>query len=139
MAGLEGADHDVGPDLQAHVVARVDAEQVVEHGLDPVGLLDLDEHGGRQLAGPRQQRVVDRDLLGDLPGVDDALGADHLLDLEPHGLAALEHKRQVATDGHPPLGLQRDDRAASLVAHLLVLVEVQDLVDRDRGHAPSRP
>ena len=124
MAGLEGADHDVGPDLQAHVVARVDAEQVVEHGLDPVGLLDLDEHGGRQLARPWQQRIVDRDLLGDLVEVDDALGPDHLLDLEPHGLAVLEHERQVAADGHPPLGLQRDDRATTLVAHLLVLVEV---------------
>jgi hypothetical protein len=102
-------------------------------------LADLDEHGRRQLTPPEQQRVVDGQLLGDLVVVDDALGAEHLLDLEPHGLVVLEDERQVAADADPAIGLERDDRLASRRAHLLVVVQVQELGGGDGSHAASSP
>ena len=90
MPGLESPDDHLRADLQADVVARVDAEQRIQHGLDVARVADLDEHRRRELAGPGQQVVVHAELVRDLRVVDDPLGADHLLDLEPHGPAVLE-------------------------------------------------
>ena len=89
-SGLEAPDHHVRPHLHAQVILRVDAEETIEHRLDLRRLRDLDHHRGCQLRGPGQELVVDVHFLHDLPVVDDALGPDHLLDLEPHGQAVLE-------------------------------------------------
>jgi len=138
MPGLEPADNHVGTDLQPHVIAAVDALQRVQHRLDLGGVADLDEHRRRQLPGPGQERVVDLELVADPVLRDDALSADHLLDLEPHGLPVLEDERQVTADADPAIGLQRDDRLPARLAHLLVLDQIQDLIGGDRSHG-SRP
>ena len=127
MAGLEVAHDDVRPDRQPHVVARVDAEELVQDGLDLQRLADLDEHRRRELTRPGQERVVDPDLLRDLRLVHDALGADHLLDLEPDGLPVLEDEGEVAAHGDAAGLLQLDDLASPRFSHPLVLDEVQDL------------
>src|SRR5439155_10303396 len=73
------------------------------------------------------ERVVDLDLLRDPRRVHEPLSADHLLDLEPHGLPVLEDEREIAAHGDATVPLKLDDLAAPHVADLLVVDEVQDL------------
>src|SRR5439155_13348839 len=120
VSRLEAPDDDVRPDLEADVVPRVDAEERVEHPLDRSLLADLDEHGGGELSVIGQQAVVNGDLVRHLLVVDDALGTDHLLDLEPDGVAVLEDERKIASDRDATFPLQRDDRVAARLADLLV-------------------
>ena len=131
MAGLEHARGDVGADLHAHVVARVDSHQLVQDQLDLVLMLDLDHHRGRQLPRHRQQSVVDLDLLGDPRRIHDALDPAHFLDLEEHGVAILEDEGKVLAHRHPPHALELDHPLAHGRAHLLVLEEVQDVRSLD--------
>ena len=53
-------------------------------------VLDLDEEGGGELAGPAEELVVGVDLVLDVGLAHDLLGAHHLLDLVPHGERVLE-------------------------------------------------
>src|SRR6058998_1233538 len=76
---------------------------------------------------PGPERVVDLDLLRDPLRVHEPLSADHLLDLEPHGLPVLEDEREIAAHGDATVPLELDDLAAPRVADLLVVDEVQDL------------
>src|SRR5262249_14106985 len=57
VAALEIADDHVRTDRHLHVVARVDAEQPVEHQPDLRGFRDLDHQRRRQLTRPRQEPV----------------------------------------------------------------------------------
>ena len=111
-------------ELQDQMAGLVQADEFVEHGLDPSRLGDFDEERGGQLAGPGEQRVVRVDLVLDLLGLDDPLYAEHLLDLEPHGVAVLEHQRHQRPQRDPAPLLGFDDAAAKLGPRELVLVEV---------------
>src|SRR5205823_14054446 len=60
--GPHVADDDVRPDRQRHIVARVDAEELVEDRLDLRRLGDLDEHRRCELTRPRPQPGGNLDL-----------------------------------------------------------------------------
>ena len=105
----------LGPDLQEEAV--LDAAQAGQRGLAADRILDLEHHRGDQLGALRDQRIVGRQLVGDLrrPA---ALGQQHLLDLEEHGVEALEIDRAVRPQLHPAQALDRQQRRAALLAHL---------------------
>ena len=100
-------------------------------------VLDLDEERGRKLSGRGNQGVVGVQLVLDLVRLDDPLGADHLLDLEPDSVAVLEQEGEVLTDRNATRALGFDDPWPDLVADLLVLDQVLDVVVRDRLHQLS--
>jgi len=92
---------------------------------------DLDEEGGAELTTPREERIVDVELVLHAGIIGDPLDPAHLLDLEEQGVAVLEDEGEVPADGHPPAALELDDPRARLLAHLLVLEEVQDVLPLD--------
>ena len=60
---------------------------------------------------PRQQPVVDVELDLDRLVGDDLLDPGHLLDLEPHGVEALEDQGHDRAQRDPPVALAGDDPA----------------------------
>jgi len=70
-----------------------------------VGLLDHERHG--ELALVRDQLVPDLHLLSDALLGDDALGAEHFLELVEHGEPVLEEHRDER-----PTATRRTSRAA---------------------------
>jgi len=91
-----------------------DTQEAVEHRLD-LGLVgDLDEERGAELAGTRQEGVVNVELVTNLGIIRDPLDAAHFLDLEEHGVhmpafglsratgcRALAHSGRLSISGGP--------------------------------------
>jgi hypothetical protein len=149
---LHGGDARVGVLLL--VEARVDPAPA---GLDPeaipgrqadelvklltalVEVRDLDEERPAELAGARQEVVVGPDLVGDRRGLDDPLGADHLVDLVEDRLAVLEEERQVRRQEDAPTVLDGEDPLLDPRTRGLVLPERQDVGADDALHFTSSP
>ena len=98
----------------------------------------LDEHGGRQFAGIRDQRVVgvefdcDR-LIGEQP-----LNARHLLDLESDGFAIFENEGDDRPNRNATQLLEGDDPGTIRIALPFVFTLIGDVVDRElRSHLVS--
>ena len=90
----------------------------------------LDEQRGRQPPGARDERVVHVELgLDALVGVD-ALGARHLLHLEPDRVAVLEHERHDGPHRHPAPAFELLHPHPELLALPLVRAQVGDVVER---------
>jgi len=90
---------------------------------------ELDEHGGRQLAGSGQEPVVDVELSLDALVGQDPLSSCHLLDLEADRVDGLEHEGHHRPERDASPGLVLDDPSAEVVAHALVGTQVQDVAD----------
>ncbi len=72
------------------------------------GIVDLDHEGGDQLAPFRDQRIIGRELVGELRGAA-ALDVQHLLHLQPHGVEALEVEGHEGADFDAARPLERGD------------------------------
>src|SRR5581483_4971706 len=65
--------------------------------------------------------------------------AEHLLDLEEHGVAVLEVQRDAVADGHPADGALGADPRAHLVADAEVVVDGDDVLGGELAHASRLP
>ncbi len=88
---------------------------------------------------PGIELVVDRDLFGDRPRIDLALGAGHLLDLEEHGPAVLEDEAERLAHLDPARAFVLDQLLDVAGADPLVGREVENLAGVDLAHEISVP
>src|SRR3546814_16328704 len=94
-------------------------------------IVDLEHDRGNQLAALGDQRVVGPQLVLDLR-LAAFFDPQHLVDLLPHGLIALEIEGGDRTDLDPAMALQRQDAVAILIALLAVFGARQDRSDARR-------
>ena len=80
-----------------------------------------------QLRAVGDQRVVGRQLFGDAFGFEDALGAQHLLDLVLHRESVLEQPHGIRTDVHLSIALVRDDARAKVGPFSRIALERQQI------------
>ena len=131
---FEELDHAPHVPVVPRLLRRGEVGRIEEAPVDLILVLDLDHHRRRQLTEVGQQLVVDVELLLEPILGHDALGPDHLLDLEQNGAPVLEQKAQAVADSDPASAREGDDLGAERVARLLVRVQVLEILTDDLLH-----
>ena len=114
------------------LMAVLDPSQAVELALPARRVVDFQHHRRDQGVALRNQRIVGLELARDLL-LAAALNMEHLVDLHPHGLEALEMEGGERADGEPALALQCRDRGAAFIADLGVVRHVHDIGAGERA------
>ena len=159
LAELEAQEvhgRGLGVVLALHVLVGDGVEPLASGHLHPATILDaaqqpelhapffrirkLDQQGHLPVASVGDQRVVGGQLLGDSLGFEDALGAQHLLDLVLHREPVLEQPHGVGTHRDLAVLLVRHDARAKLVALARVAFQGQQIrlvqLPHCRAHIP---
>src|SRR5690606_15518793 len=89
-----------------------------------------------EVAAVGNQRVVGRQLLLDRLGLEDALDAQHLLNLILHRESILERQRRIRSHGNLPLLLVLEHFAAEGGALAVVLLEAEQIRRPQFLHRP---
>ena len=97
-------------ELEEEVV--LDPAQLAQHAGAADRIVDLEHQGGDQLRALRDQRVVGGQFVGQLL-VAALLDQQHLLDLEQHGLEALEIDGALGAERDPAQALGRQQGGAA--------------------------
>ncbi len=116
----------------------LDALQQRELRAPLLGLGILDQQRRLPVAAVRDQRVVGGQFVRDALGLEDALDAQHLLDLVLHGEAVLEAPGGIRSHRELPRALVREDAGAERRALARVLLEAHQIAGaaRRRVHRP---
>ncbi len=94
-----------------HPAAILEADEQRELALALADLGELDEEGGLPVAAVGDQGVVGVELFLDALGLEDALGAQHFLDLILHGQPVLEGPGDVGSDSELAIALVLEQAA----------------------------
>ena len=121
---LRRADHLVARELQE--TGLLDPAELGEDLLAQHRIVDLEHQGGDQFPAIRNQRIIGLQLVQDLRGAA-LLDEQHLVDLQPHGVVALEIECGMGTQGHPAVLLDLDQGLTLVRTDLGVGVHVHDI------------
>jgi hypothetical protein len=113
---------DIATGTKTYLLSVIQPHEKVEPVLHRIGIRELDQQGGAQFSGGREECIIHIQLLLDLLRIDNFLDTNHLLNLKPERLSIFEYQCDLVTDGDAPTALQGDDGLAVRITLSLVLI-----------------